>query len=171
MNYNLIKESNNYKIILSHQNLYNNILDNKSKFKFVTIRDPIDRFISHYYFFYYKNGDSLHLKDMSDEAIKNLPLTVILHRLSNGTGDLNILEKNIKDVDIICDLKDLKNNLEKINKKLNDFFNVNHKLNLEYKNNNKFNYKKYVTPDLLKRLEIILEKDIKTYNILKKYCI
>lgn len=157
INNHLIKyKLNNIKVILSHCKVKDfPALMNDKVFKFTIIRNPIDRLISHYYFFdIYK-----YRKNLLDHTEKFIRFYSKLYG-NLMTNYLNLLDKNKKlDFDklkyflknfhvLILEDYDLNN----LNKELNRFFRCNNILKLKYINkNNKKNlkvivnlYKKYL---------------------------
>jgi len=78
-------KSGSYKVIAAHSkfNVHKNYnLDILNPFYYTILRDPVKRFISHYYFFYFKLGyDNLkgvHLDDLASEK-----LLTLVQRLAN----------------------------------------------------------------------------------------
>ena len=174
INNHLIKyRLNNVKVILSHCEVkdFPDLINDKV-FKFTIIRNPIDRFISHYYFFdIYKHGKNL--LDHTDKFIRFYSkcygnfMTNYLDLNINKKLDFDKMKYFLKNFHVLI-LEDFE--LTNLNKELNRFFRCNNKLELKYINKNEKKklkvivnlYKKYLDrfPDL---------ESLKNYfNFLKK---
>ena len=131
-NYNDFFLYNNLKCILCHSNYNTQIksIRNNSCFTISCIRDPIERLISHYYYFYYETiGLKLYEldNDKLQKMIHNLG-NVMIWRLSNGTYDLNNAYKNIDKINFIIRLENFNEDIQKLNKCLNDKYNVKYEI-------------------------------------------
>ena len=176
-NIEIIKKSNlfdfnNLEIVLSHMNYKDNNYLINSDFSFISLRNPINRVISHYYYFVYRNT-KIHLKDLNDKEFNNFISLGNLQtfKLGGGKYDLNKALNNIEDVSFFLILENFDNDIIELNNKLNNYYNVNFEFNKNNinKNKNNFNYKEFVDDDLYKKIKEKCEKDIILYNtILKK---
>jgi len=171
-NLEIIKNSNlfdfnNLEIILSHMNYKDNNYLINSNFSCISLRNPIDRVISHYYYFDYINT-KIHLKDLDDAEFNNFMTLGNLQtfKLGGGKYDLNNSLANTEDVTFFLILENFDNDIIELNNKLNNYFNVNFKFNINLNNTNKnnFNYKEFINNDLYEKIKKHCNKDIILYN-------
>jgi hypothetical protein len=168
---NDVDNLNNYflKVILAHCNYndkYTNIFS-KNCFSITCIRNPIDRLLSHYYYFDFVNEKKA-LHELSNEKINyyiNQYGCTILIRLSGLTMDLNTTYDNIKKINCILVFENIKTELDLMNNLFNKKFNKNINIEIINENETKFNYKIFRKEDI----KIINEKldlipDIKIYE-------
>ena len=163
---------NNKKVILAHCN-YNelNVTSDFSKkcFSIVCVREPIDRFISHYYYFSFKETNKP-LFELSEEEldkyIDNYGNLLTL-RLSGGTKNYKDAIKNIRNIDSIILLEDLNAGLKNLNEKLNKNTGQNIKLEEEKKNVQK-SKREELDKERMKLKSEKLKDDINLYKRIKK---
>lgn len=162
-----------YKVLLCHCN-YNDEFTNsfsKNCFSITCVRNPIDRILSHYYFFNYSN-EQKPLNELPEDKIKNYIEkfgSVILLRLSGKTMELDIAFDNIKNINCILVFENIKTDLEQMNLLLNDKFNLNIKIENIIENETKINYNLFKEKDIgviNKHLDLI--QDIKIYEFGRK---
>lgn len=119
-------EENNFKVILGHININDKISDFSEHIKITCIRHPVDRLISHYYYFDYNNYNiPLHCmtKEQLNTYVNNRK--TILHRVSGTTFNIENAFENLKQTNIILILEKMQEDIVKLNKILNDHFNTN----------------------------------------------
>ena len=123
----------NYKIVLSHIQ-YNTKISNtfkKQHFSFTVVRNPVDRIISHYYFFNYKENNKKEMMDFTDEELENychsMSRVTTAYFSSNDNYDLKIAKENILKIKYIAIFNNLDNDLNNLNTQLNKIYKVNHK--------------------------------------------
>lgn len=156
----------NIKIILSHIR-YNSFpnLTQDCDYKFICVRHPISRVISHYYFFDFPKTQ-IHLIDLNFEDFKNYASTMGKH-ISNCFGittpnEIQI-DKRLKEFNYIAILENLDSDLIGLNKSLNKTF----KQNILFHNEN-LNISKKRDIKEKEKLRILLEQfcmlDIMVYN-------
>ena len=167
------KKLKNIKVILSHTQVYEfpELLNDKI-FKFTIIRNPIDRMISHYYFFDFKRYN-LKLIDQSDEFINHYSkvygnfMLRYLNLLENGKINIDKIKIFLKNFTVLI-LEDI--DIDNFNKKLNIFFEVDIKLKLKYINKN-LNNKKIELNDqnFINKIKNYFKYDLIFYNIVKEF--
>ena len=148
----------NIRVILSHIR-YNSFPDltNQCKYKFICVREPVSRLISHYYYFDYPKTKT-HFIDLNAENFKEYGSRYSNH-ISEcfGIKTPNVFEidKRLKEFDYIAILENLDSELIGLNKSLNNTFNK----DIVLKN---------------KKMNISKEKDIKDLknliSLLEDYC-
>lgn len=176
-NVDTIKKSNlfdfdNLEIILSHMNYKDHNYLINCDFSFVSLRNPIERVISHYYYFFYKNT-KIHLKDLDEEQFNNILSLGNLqtYKMAGGKYDLDKALFNSENITFFLILENFDNDIIELNNKLNNYFNVHFKFDINKNNINKnnFNYKKFINDELYEKIKKHCDKDIILYNkIVKK---
>lgn len=150
----------------------------KNPFYYTILRDPVDRFISHYSFFYYKNGyenfGGKKLQDLPEEVLDSL-----LQRLGNVQtrfisnmkfnkvfGLLNILkvakynlQYEFSDFGI---LEDIPESMDRLKRCSPSWLNFNHQF--PSKNTNKTNHKEELSRELIDKIKMNNLLDINLYN-------
>lgn len=163
-------EENQFKVILSHISFNHPLSIFPEHLSITCIRNPIDRIISHYYFFDFDHY-KIPLNSLNEEQIityinKRL---AILFRISGETQNIDIAFNNLKKIKIILILEKINDDILKLNKVLNNYFD---KTNLEIKIN-KINIttNKYYSENLQKDINSIkqlnfskLNDEIQLYN-------
>ena len=165
------------KVVMSHTRLYDcPSLFKTTPLKITSIRNPIDRIISHYYYFD-KNTYGCELIDLSDNIFK---------KYCKGHGRhmcrvLDCIEKNyyfnvkklkyiIKNFTYILILENIDDDIKKLNKILNTYYMCDYNLEIKQINNSiipKHNIKDY---ELLKeKIKPFCGPDFKLYNMVKNY--
>jgi hypothetical protein len=177
-NIEIIKKNtdyNNLKVILSHIRLYEfPFLFINTPFKITILRNPIDRIISHYYFFD-KNKYNCEFIDLPK---------IIFKKYCRGHGHhicrvLNCIEKKngfnenkimniIKNFTFILILENIDEDIQFLNKILNKHYNINYIMQMTHINKSNKTY--------IKDLNLLKEKikkycipDYKVYNMVKEY--
>ncbi len=155
---NSFYDFDNLKVILSHIR-YNSFpnLTNNCKFKFTSIRDPISRVISHYYFFNFPNNN-IHMIDLNQKDFEKFVYghgKHISHCL--GIKKINEINKQLKEFTYIAVLENINNDMKNLNYLLNNIYNVNYTLDIFVKNASK-------------KYKINIKDKNKLCSLIKKYC-
>ena len=161
---NFFKDKN-YKILLCHCNFDQiNVTDSFSKdcFSITCVREPLYRFLSHYYFF--KNNEKIKFAQLTDEQI--IPMlkdaNLLTKRLSGNKNNLDIALQNVKCFNCVIIYEQLETDVALMNELLNKKTNANLKIDIIYKNvHNLYSNEDY---QRLKQFEKYFEKDIELYN-------
>ena len=104
-------------------------------FSITVIRNPIDRIISHYYYFH--NKDKKYFHELSEnEVIKECSENVITLRLSGGTGIYKDAIENISKINCILIMENIDNDILELNSCLNKKYNINVPIKIISKNIN-----------------------------------
>lgn len=135
-------EYNEIKVILSHTR-YNYFPNLNSPIKITFIRDPIDRLISHYYYFIFKNT-KVHMIDMPENEF-NLYCKWSGHYMCECLGILNKddtfnnqkCDERLKEFSFIGKLEHFDEGIIHMNKLFNEYFKVNQSINIIKDNENK----------------------------------
>jgi hypothetical protein len=167
-------EYDKMKVVLAHCK-YNDLkhMNVHSNYKITFLRDPIERIISHYYFFDYENTKT-HLIDLQiDEFVKlcNYYGNVMCDWL--GLLDLNdeliehLIPERINEFDFIGCVETFKQDITTLNQLLNDWFGISYELDIhivENKNNN--NIQKTDLTELYEKIKpfVININDYKLYK-------
>jgi hypothetical protein len=180
--YNVFQNYDNYdkyKLLLCHMNYNENkITDNFSNnhLSIIVIREPIERFISHYYYFNYPNNKIM-LNELSEIDLFNLIDdygNLLTKRISGNTDDYNIAINNIKNINCILIMKNIDKEIVLLNDYLNNKFKKIIKMNNVIINDNKIEeYKKYYKNDYkyLLKYNYKFNDDIKLYNYINNLSI
>lgn len=149
--------NNNFKVILSHCSFNKKYVTDKfskSCYSIICLREPIKRFISHYYFFCKKstgkNIQELNNKEIQEQIIENTK-NLYCYRLSGETGNINTALNNLKLINCILIQENIENDLIFLNQILNKKYNIDYKMkNLikntkrnEYDEQSDYNYLQY----------------------------
>ena len=165
-------EKNNFKVILSHISFnekYLTSLFSETSLSITSVRNPIERIISHYYYFDYKKYNKcMHM--LNDNEIKEYLVlsNIILWRLSGNTNNLTIAKQNLKQINCIL-IMDIFNDEKTFfeNYLNNKFKSINTLIKLHY---NKTEYNEIIGFNKEKDIEIILNNqnliidEIELYN-------
>lgn len=162
-----------YKVILCHCGFNtHNITDSFSKncFSITCVREPINRLLSHYYFFNFpKTKKCLYEIEDENEVIKIIKSfgSVIFMRLSGNTFDMDVAKENLKFINCILLFEKFNEELEYFNNFLNNKYNIS--ITIENKEINKrvTDYEEHMDKDLeiiYKHKELI--KDIELYDMI-----
>lgn len=148
-----------------------NLTKVKNPFYFTILREPVQRFISHYYFFYFKlnnsNCKNIHLKDLQEnkrhEIINHLSNLQVKWIGNNPNADLNlainILETKYQSVGI---LEHISQSLDVLRKFSPDWITFNNSFPIS--NTNK-SYEKYQIPDsIIDEIKNANALDMKLYK-------
>jgi hypothetical protein len=156
------------KILLSHSNFnQKNLTDKFSKtaFSITCVREPIKRFISHYYFFIYPNN-----KTIISELPKHKLVAYILEisnvltiRLAGGKNEYNTAIDNLKYINCIIIMEQIDRDLLLLNSMLNRKLSTNNLLQNIVKNESKI---KSLCCDynIVLEYNYLFKNDIKLYN-------
>jgi hypothetical protein len=163
------------KIVLSHCN-YDDIKNNikiNAKFIITFLRDPIDRIISHYYFFDYKNKnvDMIDLPETEFiEYCENLGNTICNFLGIDETKLLNkdFLDSYLNNFDFIGKIEHYDECIKVLNLLINKNFKLTDSLDsVVFLNNNKNNY--IVNDELREKIRLFCKLDYILYNYIEKY--
>jgi hypothetical protein len=134
-NLKTIYSINNCKVILAHCS-YNklNVTDHFSDYCFsiTCVRDPIDRFISHYNYFLKKNTNK-NIQELTDDELNKIihyNKNTINWRLSGETNNINDSINNIKKINCILIMEKIESDIIILNNILNSIYNINKKINI-----------------------------------------
>lgn len=165
----------NIKVLLCHCSFnHRNITDKFSTtcYSITCIANPIDRIISHFYYFdkdkYNRNLYELDESEITDYLVKRNRGGLITYRLSGSTNDILIAKDNLDKIDCILLLESIEEDIVILNAILNKRTTTNNNINIIKKNVNIDNYKDNKTKDvdiLLKYIHLI--KDMEIYGIIK----
>lgn len=179
INQNLIDEKDveffkdtNYKVILCHCsfNQYNvTSFFSEKCFSITCVRNPIDRILSHYYFFDYKYTN-LKFHELNEDIALNFIIDYgkhILLRLSGNTLDVNLAKENIQKINYILILETFNDDLISLNELLNNKYNIKIEMENIINNENIINYKDFKNKDLeIINKYINLIEDIEIYEFI-----
>jgi hypothetical protein len=159
----LFFEENKFKVILSHISFNDKISIFGNHLSITCVRDPIDRIISHYYYFDYNNYKiPLHCFT-NDELNKYFyKSAAILMRISGGSLNIHDAINNLKKINIILIFEKLPDDIKKLNNVLNNHYNIDSILNLENINVSSKN----VTNHDIKKDKDLLLKNVNAINML-----
>lgn len=159
-------EENNFKVILGHITINDKISDFSEHIKITCIRHPVDRLISHYYYFDYNNYN-IPLHCMTKEQLNTYVNSrkVILHRVSGNTGNIENAFNNLKQTNIILILEKMQEDIVKLNKILNYHFNTNVNIQCETVNKRKTEPQEQIQQDKnILLLSELLNDEMLIYN-------
>jgi hypothetical protein len=166
---------NNLKVILSHiRYSYFPTLNIRVPLKITVIRNPVDRLISHYYFFQYKQNNC-QMIDLPKEEFDNFCRFHCSH-ITNSMGCLNadnvvdksLCEERIKEFSFIGLLENIDKDIIIINDLLNTYYKCDYTIVVPHKNATKNVSIKYHLA-LKKRVEEFCGNDMFFYNMVKEY--
>ena len=166
----------NFKVILCHCSYnYKNITDSFSEkcFSITCVRNPIQRFLSHYNFFE-KNKFNCNFFELEDEDIIKLLNdceNLLTFRLSGETKNINDAINNLKKINCILITEKINDDIINLNTLLNKFTKTNNKINIVYENVNKTDG--FLDKDLIHIQKYIkyFENDIYLYNYINNMTI
>lgn len=172
--------SSNAQYIGGHYSFSDIAYDNfKEKYKFITIlRNPVDAFISHYFFSRYQlkrehllfDGS---IKEFIDSKYGKQVGSLFVQRIggvrknSDYTSEKAIENafENLKKFDLVG----FKERMSTFEEKINKLFNINLKIETKNKNpKSKEFINKKVTSDIREEIKVVCEADIKLYNMALK---
>jgi hypothetical protein len=168
---------NNLKVVMSHTHIYDfPCLFKTTPLKITSIRNPIDRIISHYYYFD-KNTYDCEMIDLSDNIFKKYckghgrHMCKVLDCVkTNYYFDVEKLKSTIKNFTYILILENIDEDMKHLNKILNNYYKCNNILNISLLN------KGNIEKNNIKQYELLKEKikpfcgpDFKLYNMVKNY--
>jgi len=160
----------NLKVLLSHSNFNQKKLTDKfskTAFSITCVREPIKRFISHYYFFIYPTNKTI-ISELPNHKLVTYILeisNVLTMRLAGGKNDYNAAIDNLKYINCIIIMEKIDRDLLLLNSMLNRKLSTNYLLqNIEAnkgKNYTNYNENDY---DIVLKYNYLFENDIKLYN-------
>ncbi len=159
----------NVKVIACHMN-YNeiNITDfERAKVTVTCVREPVERLISHYYFFSKDKFNDRRLDQLSDDELKQYCAGIgnlMTIRLAGGVNDIDLAIKNVSEMDVVLVLEHLRPGLMQLKRKLEGTFKV--KLTENLKKYNIGPSKIKHTHEFKNKLRQYCYNDIKLYE----YC-
>lgn len=156
----------NVKVVVCHMSFQQKgITDFKSKINVTCLREPIERLISHYYFFSSKNYNDRRLDELTDKELTEYCKkmgNLMTNRLSGGTHDIDLAIKNISQFDVVMILEDINHSMNLLNKCLEKEFKV--KVNGNLGHANKCSKKPTHSKELKNKLREYCKDDIKLYE-------
>jgi hypothetical protein len=175
--FHFIQKLYNYdkiKIVLAHCT-YNDlkIMNVNTKHKITFLRDPIERVISHYYFFNY-NETKIHLVDLSDDDFNEF-CTFHGKLMCNSLGLLNkegelleyLIPERINEFSFIGCIETYDDDMIQLNQTLKQHFGFLNDVNfsvIKNKNNEKDTFKTFITEELRERIRPFCLKDYILYK-------
>lgn len=178
-NIDAIKNDNNFdydniKIIMSHVRVYEfPYLLNTTPIKITIIRNPIDRIISHYYYFD-KANYNCEMIDLPNNIFKKYCKAHGQHMCrvfdcieSNNVFNIKKLKINIKNFTYILILENIDEDIKHLNKLLNNYYNCNYNIIMPHTNKNEYIVK---DSNLLKeKIKLCCTRDLTLYNMVTNY--
>ena len=165
-----------FKVILCHCSYnHKNITDSFSEncFSITCVRNPIQRFLSHYNFFEKKkyNCNFFELNDEDIMKLINGSANLLTDVLSGQTKNIDDAINNLKKINCILITEKIDDDIINLNMLLNKFTKTNNKINIIHKNVN--NTDKILDKDLVKIQKYIkyFENDIYLYNYINNLTI
>lgn len=169
--------NSNYNVIISHCSFNKiGITDfSKSCFSITCVREPIERFLSHYYYFC-KKITNLNFNELNEEDIKvyinKCVPNLLTYRLSGQTKVLQDAIDNLNYINCILIQSEINSDIIHLNKMLNSYTNTdNHIKLLELNPNNNKNNNLLLDLEKLKPFMNLFENDIYLYNYIKNMSI
>lgn len=168
---------NKYNVFIGHCSFNKiGITDfSKSCFSITCVREPIERFLSHYYWFF-KPTTNLNFNELNEEDIiyyiNNCAPSLLTFRLSGETQILQDAIDNLNYINCILIQSEINTDIIHLNKILNSYTNTNNHIDLIelFKNNDKNNNKTnrlLLDLEKLKPFMNLFENDIYLYNYIK----
>jgi hypothetical protein len=155
-----------YKLLFCHCNFNHlGVTDSFSKtcFSITCVREPLARFLSHYYFF---GRTRMPFANLTDEQI--IPMlkdtSLLTRRLSGNTNSLEIALDNLQHINCILILEKLESDVVSLNKLLNETTGAALKFKMVFKNVHKsFSAEDYAR---VKQFEQYFASDIQLYSVI-----
>ena len=155
-----------YKLLFCHCNFNHfGVTDSFSKrcFSITCVREPLARFLSHYYYF---GRNRTPFADLTDEQV--IPLlkdtSLLTRRLSGNTNKLLVALDNLKYINCILILEQLESDIVSLNKLLNETTDATLKFKMIFKNvHNSYTVEDYVR---VKQFERYFASDIHLYSVI-----
>ena len=155
-----------YKLLFCHSNFNQfGVTDSFSKkcFSITCVREPLARFLSHYYFF---GRNRPPFANLTDEQI--IPLlkdtSLLTRRLSGNTNKIRIALENLQYINCILILEQLESDVVLLNKLLNKTTGASLKFKMIFKNvHNSYTVEDYAR---IKQFEKYFVSDIHIYSVI-----
>ena len=155
-----------YKLLFCHCNFNQfNVTDSFSKtcFSITCVREPLARFLSHYYFF---GRNRTPFANLTDEQIVPMlkDTSLLTRRLGGNTNNLTVALDNLKHINCILILEQLESDVVSLNKLLNETTGAALKFKMIFKNV----HKSYSIEDYARitKFKQYFASDIKLYSVI-----
>ncbi len=152
---NICSYNNNFKVLLCHCSYNKRYVTDFSNYCYsiTCLREPVKRFISHYYYFIKtttkKNIQELNIEELKKIVVNNKDLFVF--RLSGDSHNLDIALENIKKINCILIQETINDDLIYYNNLLNKKYNITEKMYCNNLNPKKENYNETSDYEFIKK--------------------
>lgn len=136
LHYNITQKSffeeNKFKVILCHISFNDPISVFSDHLSIVCIRNPVERILSHYYYFDFNEYNKCLHSFSRDELIQYVKTRkIVLYRVSGETNKLEVAFEHLKKINGILIFEKLEEDMVKLNRVLNHHFKVNFELKID----------------------------------------